>query len=369
MATCGSDFLEADDFDVVMAKIDADMLSEVNSAVQNLPSGKNSGQHHCRVCSKNCLSESGLLTHVKLKHPENLSSNEESNKLKYSIDLFLLKTFNQDSAAKLAEDACYSEDVMGKFKNFKISSAGDILPAYNLMLPIIKSFNGDPEKSYPQYCKAFISTEKLYKNLSSNYSLLLSFEVANHVSAQLTGAIIQEDVLTYKIEEAENFSENDLSLISYLRGYVFGTFYRKICCSTKNAGLYSQQCFSFLMARKFFDKNVTLPEHKHVNIMDRGGLWNVNENVTSIFKIAERYFRTATQKHVIKIDSNSIVSNLMANATVLHHATVLKSKSEETIKKEVALNLLEDLLTLYIRVRSLSFANDKQQAYKIQQTE
>ena len=123
------------------------------------------------------------------------------------------------------------------------------------------------------------------------------------------------------------------------------------------------------MTRKRVDENVTLPEHKHVNIMDRGGLWNVNENVTSIFKIAERYFRTATQKHVIKIDSNSIVSNLMANATVLHHATVLKSKSEETIKKEVALNLLEDLLTLYIRVRSFSFANDKQQAYKIQQME
>ena len=51
----------------------------------------------------------------------------------------------------------------------------------------------------------------------------------------------------------------------------------------------------------------------------------------------------------------------MANATILHHATILKSKSEEAIKKEVALNLLEDLLTLYIRVRSISFANDQQQ--------
>ena len=65
--------------------------------------------------------------------------------------------------------------------------------------------------------------------------------------------------------------------------------------------------------------------------MDRGGLWKVNENVTSIFKIAGRYFRKATQKHVVKVDSKSIVSNLMANATLLHHATVLKSKSEEII--------------------------------------
>ena len=40
----------------------------------------------------------------------------------------------------------------------------------------------------------------------------------------------------------------------------------------------------------------------------------------------------------------------MGNATILHHATVLKNKSEETIKKEVALNLLQDLLTLYIYI-------------------
>ena len=121
---------------------------------------------------------------------------------------------------------------MGKLKNFKISSADDILPAYNLMLPIIKSFTGDPEKFYPQFYKAFSSTENLYKNLSGNCSLFLSFEVANHVLAQLTGATIQEDVLTY-IEEAVNFSEKDLLLISYLRDYVFGTFYRRICCSIK----------------------------------------------------------------------------------------------------------------------------------------
>ena len=49
---------------------------------------------------------------------------------------------------------------------------------------------------------AFSSTENLYKNLSGTGSLLLSFEVANHVSAQLTRATIQEDMLTYDTDEA-----------------------------------------------------------------------------------------------------------------------------------------------------------------------
>ena len=57
----------------------------------------------------------------------------------------------------------------------------------------------------------------------------------------------------------------------------------------------------------------------------------------------------------------------MKNLTVLTHAATIRNKSPDLIKKEIALNLLEDLLTLYIRVRSFSFAKDQQQAFKIRQ--
>ena len=65
------------------------------------------------------------------------------------------------NAAKLVEDACYPEDVMGEFKNFKVSSVDDMLPAYNLMLLIIKPLNGDHEKFYRQFYKAFSSIKSL----------------------------------------------------------------------------------------------------------------------------------------------------------------------------------------------------------------
>ena len=90
------------------------------------------------------------------------------------------------------------------------------------------------------------------------------------------------------------------------------------------------------MAIKCIGKNATLPEHKDVNIMDRGGSQKVNENVISISKIAECYFRIATQKHVVKIDCKSIASNETANdTTVLDHATVIKSKSEKPPRKKL----------------------------------
>ena len=115
----------ADDFDAVVAITDADilendteMLSEVNTVAENLPSAKNSGRYHCHICSEDSLSESGLSRHLKSKHPEDLSSNDESSKLKYNLDIFLQKPFVEKSVAKLTEDACYPEDVMGEFKNF-----------------------------------------------------------------------------------------------------------------------------------------------------------------------------------------------------------------------------------------------------------
>ena len=112
MTTCGSDFPVADDFDAVMAIFDVDvlesdieMLSDVNSVVENLPSAKMSGQHHCQICFKIFHSESGLMRLVKSNHPDNLSSNEECSKLK--LDVFLLKSFIEKSAAKLADDVCF----------------------------------------------------------------------------------------------------------------------------------------------------------------------------------------------------------------------------------------------------------------------
>ena len=55
----------------------------------------------------------------------------------------------------------------------------------------------------------------------------------------------------------------------------------------------------------------------------------------------------------------------MVHPSILDHATVLKRKFEETIKKEVALNLLEDLLTLFTHIRSFHLTIHQQQAYKI----
>ena len=108
--------------------------------------------------------------------------------------------------------------------------------------------------------------------------------------------------------------------------------------------------------QKCSGENLPLSEHKHIEILDRGGLWKVDNNVTLIFKVAECHFKTITSVPTTKIDCKSIVSTLMKSPIIHENMSKIRSKSTDTIiRKEIALNLLEDLLTLHIRVRTFFF--------------
>ena len=122
------------------------------------------------------------------------------------------------------------------------------------------------------------------------------------------------------------------------------------------------------MADKCVGEIVSLPEHRHVDGLNRGGLWKVNEDVITIFSVAEAYFFSSTKKLQNKTVSKDIVNALMENCMVLENLAKVRRSSPDIFKKEIAFNLLEDLLALYIRVRTFSYVKDKFQALKIRNT-
>ena len=114
------------------------------------------------------------------------------------------------------------------------------MPYYKLILPVVNSFSGETEKFYPQIYKLYGQTEN-YKNLSHDCNLILSFDVVNQILAHLTGAKIHTDILVYENSDISTLTEKDISIISYLSGYVFGTFYRRLRSTKSNTSSYYQQ--------------------------------------------------------------------------------------------------------------------------------
>ena len=111
-------------------------------------------------------------------------------------------------------------------------------------------FNGDAEKFYPKFYNVFAGAEAPFQGPGrSSSSLLLGFEVANHVLAHLSGSTFKDDVLTFKHENVQ-FTERQKQIIVYLGGYVVGTFYRRIRFSKKK-DFYHKQCLSFLLACRY----------------------------------------------------------------------------------------------------------------------
>ena len=70
-------------------------------------------------------------------------------------------------------------------------------------------------------------------------------------------------------------------------------------------------------------------------------------NMTLISKVAKCHFKIITSVLTTKFDCKSIISTLMKNPFIRESLSKLRIKSTDTItKKEIALNLLEELLTL-----------------------
>ena len=76
-------------------------------------------------------------------------------------------------------------------------------------------------------------------------------------------------------------------------------------------------------------------------------------------------FRQATTTFDKQIDVKKMVSQLLENPSVLSNFNKVRNQSAEKVSKEIALNLLDHLITLYIRVRTFSLVKDKREMHKI----
>ena len=196
------------------------------------------------------------------------------------------------SAEKLAKDECYPVGVTQQFLSFQVL-VEDINLYYKFFLPTVNSFAGDNWKLYPK-CYRVCGEAKELKNLDHNCSMILRFEVVNKY---LTGATIRGDVLSFDDANSKCLSEKEIAMISYLSGYIFGTFYRRIRFSkfVFFGSVHYQQCLRFLMVGKCNGESIpiVISEHRHVQLLDGGCLWRVISDVTSIFKVGECYYKCA----------------------------------------------------------------------------
>ena len=100
-------------------------------------------------------------------------------------------------------------------------------------------------------------------------------------------------------------------------------------------------------------------------LKNRGGLWAVTTEALKIFSIAEIHFCESSSAVVFQIDCPKMINQLLQESEIISNFTCISNKAELPVDKEVAMDMLESVLTLYVRVRAHSYAKNIKEKHMV----
>ena len=97
----------------------------------------------------------------------------------------------------------------------------------------------------------------------------------------------------------------------------------------------------------------------------RDGLWELSADVVEIFLIVRKCFWCIFSNQKRKIDVEQMVSSLMLDFSIQSDFTTLLNSAGEESEDEIGLNLLESMLTLYLRGTNFKYFSLQKESFKL----
>ncbi len=270
-----------------------------------------------------------------------------------------LRSAIRRAAQKLAIDECFPDDLRSIYNGFDISLE-ECIELNKVFSPIFNQFNGNAEKYFTNFYQLLLpSTELCLTGLNNVETNLLLTELANICLAHLSGkSKIGQSSADAVCNDEKIFSKREIDALQYLSGYCFRKIFYKVRGSSKSKTDFGMQTLCILKGAKT-DEPQALTDMK-----DRGGLWKVNKHAVNIFKQVEIHFCKRLHDSLQHIDASDLVKTCLKDTALKSNMSCIIAKADLEIDKEVATNVFESLIHLFIRVRSHSFAKDIKEKHK-----
>ena len=371
MAQQDGDFLAGEELDELYFLLDngaldddVDFNAELNALVNEVTADPNDSMFRCNQCEKICKSQQGLTRHKNAKHPaepnkakqsSSISDKDEASLRKFPIAR--LVSILKECARIVVSDECLPEETRKLFSDFTISfqEANEL---WEKLRPVIDSSCNDLEKFYSKFYGLF-SENLLPNKFEYHITNILMAEAAKHIYIYLEGIDVKGT--TKSSCEPPVVTDKEIKCLQYVSGYIVHKLYRKYRFSRKNASdNFHTQCVAILQACKIdSDDSQTL-----VNVRDRGGLWRVNKNMQALFLKCEQLFRSHTVKFSVAVVCKNIVNDMLQNSVIKSNYKNVCYDVDPKVDTEISMNLLEQILTLFVRTRTFSYAKDIREKHK-----
>ena len=216
----------------------------------------------------------------------------------------------------------------------------------------------DAEYFYSNYFSTIVKeSEKYFLNIEKSASTLLASRLADKLFSFFK---TPQDKLVNSEIKPKPINQRELDGLQYLSGYVIRTLLKR-AKNSKTHLLRENQIIISILSNAILPDFAEKQNQKLVDIQTRGGLTKVVDEAQEMFILAEQLFRktTETEKHLKKIDINAMTEELLQDTKIISlYKAIIGTSDTNDLDNEVKVNLLENILKLYLRVRSFSFAKD-----------
>ena len=276
------------------------------------------------------------------------------------LSVSLLAEVVASAIKKINEAEVFTESLRNELSKYSFQQPEEESFEFSSIKSMYDGFlkNGDLEKFYQKYYATVpVKSTQFFTGLSRNAATLLSTKVADCFIAYCKRSKNSGN----NTPTTTVLSERERAGLQYLGGYVLHNLYKK---HARTGTVESQQAMAILKAGKLDCINDS--KQKLISSLNRGGLWSITEPAQKIFVMAEHYFRQLTPKVASQgIDIVTITLKATSDSDVLSNYGLIITDAEIKPASHVVKDVLHGIMTLYVRVRSFSFAKDVIENHKI----
>ena len=301
----------------------------------------------CAVCQRKYKTEGGHDRHVRAKHMQDnnaAGSSSSSDPVAESIDNKTITGILMSVFYDLGSDKCYTHEIRDQWHQYNRFSTSPLFYENVKILYSALKETSNAERFQEQFYSQLLYRPTYFQSL--RYELCV--EVLRKMCDKLL-AHYQASIKPYKGPvEIPALTVPELDALDYVGGYVVRKTEFQFAKKKNQDAVQIINCF----------KSENVENQPLINMLDRGGLTGITPYAKTVFLKAEHIFRYYTLNNQSqKIHIPTMVDFLLADIEV-QSCSQLSIETLISVDEEIFQNVVEAMLTLYLRVRSFSHVRD-----------
>ena len=289
----------------------------------------------CASCTKVCKSKGGLTRHINSKHREAATTSESD---------------------RLARENNFSlENLTGIVEAIKTSLITVLKTLFDDVLPLYDKFcrKKNQDKLLEEFYGLIPNANKYLNCPDSNAATIIMIEIPDRLAGFFKVCQNREKVCATTASSDLKIDPSEQGPLSYIAGYIISKLYQKSRSKKNDA---NEELQALLQSLKSGDS-----DNNFILARSRGGVISPSHHLMGIVEEAEICFRRNVGDGdlvVRKIPTEAICESTLSSPVVksLWENIVLESGIEESSCTQKL--CLENIVKLYLRVRSFSYARD-----------